>query len=495
MTSVSSATSTNQQIGSSILGSLGVGNGININTLVTQLTTAEGQPVLNQISSQESAVSSQLSAFGSFQSALSTFQTALTNLQTSNSLQADSATSSNSSIVTVTPGSGAVAGTHTVEVDQLAAQQSSITTNGFATNGVADSSVVVGTGSLTFTAASGSTFTLNKVDSSNNTLAGLANAINNASGNTFVTASIINVNNPSGSGTVAKLVLTSTNTGAANAFTVTGTDADGNNTDNSGLSQIFSSNLTLENQNPPSNAADAKFVVDGQQVTSSSNTVSNVLQGVTLNLQSASVGTSVNVGVSLNTSAISSAVNNFVSAYNALGSVIQGLDAYGGASNGPLFGDPTLENIAQQVRSMSTAAVSSVTGGYDSLAMIGVTVDQNGVMSLDSTQLNKALAADPQSVNNVFNSTSGVAVSLSNLLTNITGSGGVLSAATQSLSNQLSDLQKQQADENTYLDSYKASLQLQFSAMQSIVSQYSSTGTFLTNWINSSSGSSSSSKG
>ena len=488
MTAISSTTA-NQQIGSSILGTLGVGNGININSLVTELTNAEGQPVLSQISSQESTVSSQLSAFGSLQSALSTFQTAVTNLQTSSSLQADSATSSNTSILTVTPGSGAVSGTHTVEVDQLAAQQSSITTAGFAANGVADSTAVVGTGSLTFTTKAGSSFNLT-VDSSNDTLQGLANAINNASGNTFVSASIINVDNVDSTGTVtgtvAKLVLTSTNTGTANAFTVSGTDSDGNNTDNAGLSQIFSSNLTNRTA-----AADSVIKVDGQQATNSSNSLSNVLQGITLNLQSASVGTSVNVGVSLNTSAITTAVNNFVSAYNSLGSVIQGLDAYGGATNGALFGDPTLEDIARQVRSLSTAVVSSTTSGYNSLAMIGVSVDQNGVMSLNSTQLNTALAADPQSVNNVFNSSSGVAVTLNNAIGNFITTGGSLSAATTSLSNQLADLQKQQTDENTYLDSYKANLQQEFSAMQTIVSQYSSTGSFLTSWISSSTGSSS----
>lgn len=484
-----STTSANQQIGSSILGTLGVGNGININSLVTQLANAEGQPVLNQISSEESAVSSQLSAFGQLQSALSTFQTAVSSLQTSNSLQADSATSSNTGILTVTPGSNAVTGSHTVEVDQLAAQQSSITTAGFATKNVADSKVAVGTGSLTFTTKSGSSINLT-VDSSNNTLQGLANAINNAPGNSFVTASILNVDNVDSSGnvngTVAKLVLTATNSGTANSFTVSGTDSDGNNTDNAGLSQLFSANLTDQ-----TSAADSIIKVDGQQATNSSNSISNVLQGITLNLQSASKGTSVNVGVTLNNTAISTAVSNFVTAYNSLGSVIQGLDAYGGATNGALFGNSTLENIARQLRTMSTDVVSSATSGYNSLAMIGVTVDQNGVMALDNTKLSAALAADPSSVNNVFNSSKGVAVNLNSAISDMILTGGPLSSATTSLSNQLADLQNQQTAENAYLDSYKATLQQQFSAMQSIVSQYSSTGSFLTSWIASSTGTSS----
>ncbi|WP_347988744.1 flagellar filament capping protein FliD [Methylomonas sp. AM2-LC] len=487
MTSISSSTTNQQQLGSSILGALGVGNGLNITSIVSQLVAAEGQGAKALISSQASAINTQLSGIGQLQSALTTFQSAVTALQTNNSFQADSASSSNSSIVSVTPGTGAVAATHNVEVDQLATQQSSITNAEFA-----NSAAVVGTGSLSFTIGSGSsssTFNVN-IDSTNNTLAGVANAINNATGNTSVQASVINVDNSTHTGTVSKLVLTSTNPGTANAFTVDGTDADGNNTDSAGLSQLFTSNLTTQTA-----AQDSVIKVDGQTATNSSNSLSNVLPGLTLNLQSASVGTTVQVGVSLNTSAIASSLNNFVSAYNTLNSTIQSLQAYGGVggTNGALFGDSALQFAGDQIRTITSSVVSSATGGYNSLAMLGVTVDSSGNMALDTTKLNTALAANPQAVNNVFNSSNGVATRLSLTLINLTSSGGAINSEQNTLNAQYTALVSKQSAENKYLDSYQAALQQEYAAMQTLVSQYSSTGSFLTSWINSSNGSSSSS--
>lgn len=456
-----------------IQSSTGLGSGLNINSIVTQLVAAEGQPTYNRINKQESAINTRLSGLGTLKSALSTFQTAVNALKTGTIFQTNSATSSNSAILTVTPGTGSVAASHAIEVTHLAASQSSITTAEFA-----NTAATVGTGTLTFTSA-GSSFSLT-VDSSNNSLVGLRDAINSASGNTSVSASIVNVDNAAGTGTISKLVLTAKNSGTANAFTVSGTDNDGNNTDNSGLSQIFSANLANQ-----TTAADAVIKVDGQTATRSSNTISNVLQGVTLNLQSAVPGTTVNVGVSLNTGAISTAVNNFVNAYNTLHSTTASLGAYGGVggANGQLFADPTLEYVTNQMRTLSTGVVSSATGGYNSLAMIGVSVDKTGVMSLDSTQLNKALSANVQSVSNVFSSSDGVATRLGASLSNMLLSSGSISSQTTSLNNQLAALEKQRAAEQRYLDSYQASLQKQYAAMDALVGKYNSTSSYLTSWI------------
>jgi len=476
MTAISSTAASTSSQSQSLIQSV-TGLNVDVNSLVSSLVTAEGQATYDQINNAETAVSTHLSGLGSLSSALSSFQASLKTLQTGTVFQTDSATSSNSSILTVTPGSGAVAASHSVEVDQLATAQNSITNAEFA-----NSAAVVGTGSLTFNLGSGSTasaFTVN-IGSSNDTLAGIVNAINNATGNTSVSASIINVDSATaGKGTISKLVLTSNNTGTANAFTVTGTDS-GGGANGASLSQLFSTNLTNQ-----TTAVDAVIKVDGQKATISGNTVSDVLQGVTLGLQSAAVGTTVNVGVSLNTNAINSAVSNFVSAYNSLHTTTQSLGAFGGSggTNGPLIGNSTLEYASSQVRQLSTAVVSSASGNYNSLAMIGITVDQDGVMSLDSTTLNAALKANLQSVSNVFSSTDGVATTLNNTLTTMLQAGGAISSETQSLNSQMTALQKQATAENKQLDSYKATLQQQFTAMETVVGNYNSTGTFLTNWV------------
>jgi flagellar hook-associated protein 2 len=477
MTAISSTAATTSAQSQSLIASV---TGLNIDTtsLISSLVAAERQPVDAQINSEETADNTHLSGLGTLSSALSTFQSSLKSLQTGSVFQTDSAMSSNSAILTATPGAGAVAASHSIVVEQLATAQSSITNAEFT-----NSAAVVGTGNLTFTLGTGSTSSSFNVsiDSSNNTLAGIVNAINNATGNTAVSASIINVDSASGSGTVSKLVLTANNTGTANAFTVSGADNGGGANGNS-LSQLFSTPGNLTNQ---TNATDAVIQVDGQKATVGSNTVSDVLQGVTLGLQSAALGTTVNVGVSLNTSSISGVVSNFVSAYNNLQNTTQSLGAFGGSggTNGPLIGDATLEYATTQVRELSTAVVSSASGNYNSLAMIGITVNQDGVMSLDSTQLTAALTANIQSVSNVFSSTDGVAVQLNNTLTNLLQAGGPISSQTTSLNSQLSSLQKQATNENVLMDSYQAQLQQQFSNMDSIVGQYNDSATFLSNWI------------
>lgn len=460
----------------SIVSTTGLGSGIDIQSLVSQLATAEKQPALNAIKRQEDAANTRLSGLGTLKSALSTFQSAVSKLKDGSLFQTHNVSSSNESLLKATVGSGAVAGRYAVEVTQLAKAQKSITTSEFA-----DSSATVGTGTLTFSTTSGSTFDVT-VDGTNNTLAGIRDAINTASGNTSVTASIINVDNAAGTGTISKLVLSANNSGVDNAFTVSGTDADGNNTDSSGLSQIFSTGL-----NNQTTALDAIIQVDGQTATRSSNTISDVLQGVTLNLQAAEVGTTVNVDVTLDNTAINKTISDFVTAYNSLHTTTKSLGQYGGSTdgtgNGALIGDSTLRYVSSQLRQDTTGSVSSVSGDYNSLAMIGVSVDKDGVMSLDGTQLDSALNASLQSVSDIFSSTNGVATRLYSKLDTFLQSGGPLDSQQTSLKKQLSTLGDRRSDVESRSTAYQSMLLKQFTAMDVTVGKFNSTSNFLSSWI------------
>lgn len=462
-----------------ITSSTGLGSGIDINSLVSQLVAAEGQPTFNAIQRQTDAVNTRLSGIGSLKSALSTFQSALATLKDGSVFQANTVTSSNESILKVTAGSGSVAGAHTVQVTQLAAAQNSIATTEYANA----SSVVTATGGmLNFTYAAGSTKTAFAVSiGANATLANVRDAINGAAGNDGVTASIINVDSTVTPGTtISRLVLTSKDTGVANGFNLAVTGGD------TALNVL--NTATSGNYNTVA-AVDAKINVDGLAATRSSNTISDVLQGVTFNLQAAAVNTSVNVNVNLDNTAINKTVSNFVTAYNNLHTTTAGLGAYGGSTdgsgsgNGALIGDATLRYVTTQIRADSTNVVSSATGNYNSLAMIGVTIDKDGVMALDSAKLNAALSANLQSVSDVFSSTNGVATRLDTRLTGLLQSGGPLDSQQTSLNNQLTDLANRKTDEQTRLDSLQKSLQTQFIAMDTLVGQFKSTSTFLSNWI------------
>jgi len=460
----------------SIVSSTGLGSGIDIQSLVSQLATAEKQPAVNAIARQQEAVSTRLSGLGTLKSALSTFQTAVAKLKDDTLFKTHAAKSADESIVKATASSGSVAGNYAVEVKQLAKAQKSISNTEFAS-----SSATVGTGTLTFATTGGSSFSIT-VDSSNNTLAGIRDAINASSDNSSVTASIINVDNGTGTGTISKLVLTAKNSGTTNAFTVSGSDDDGNNADASGLSRLFTANLDEQ-----TSALDAIIEVDGQTATRSTNSISDVLQGVTLDLQKAEIGTTVNVDVSLDTDAISKAVSGFVSAYNALHSTTAALGKYGGSKdgtgNGALIGDATLRLVTSQIRQNTSASVSSASGNYNSLAMIGVTIDKNGVMSMDETDMETALNSSLSSVADVFSSDNGVATRLDDILDQFLQSGGSIDSQTTSLNNRSAQLEDRLADVETRSETFRAALLKQFTAMDVTVGQFNSTGSFLSNWI------------
>lgn len=461
-----------------IASEIGLGSGININALVGQLVASEGQPAFNAIQRQEDAVNTRLSGLGSLKSALSDFQSVIEDLKDGSLFKSHQATSSDDSILSANASAGSVAGIYSVEVMSLAERQKSISLAEFT-----DASEIVGTGTLSFASASGASFDLT-IDATNNSLLSIRDAINSASDNDFVTASIINVDNATSTGTISKLVITSKEPGTENAFTVTGSDDEGLD-DATGLSRIFTTQLDEQ-----TSAKDAVIEVDGQTATRSTNSITDVLQGITLDLNKAAIGTKVEVNVTLDNQAIEETIDQFVSAYNALHSTTQSLGQFGGSTdgsgsgNGALIGDSTLRYVNTQIRQLAADPVSSAASDYNSLAMVGITIDKDGVMSLDKSELATALSANLQSVSDVFSSSDGVAVRLDNRLDQFLQSGGTLDSQESSLKRRLSSLQDRRDDVQLRLDNLQRTLLKQFTAMDVAVGQFNATGSFLNNWIN-----------
>ena len=461
----------------SIVSTTGLGSGIDIQSIVKQLVTAEGQPQLNAIKRQESTTNTRLSGLGTLKNALSDFQNAVNKLKDNNLFKAHTASSSDETILKASAGSGSISGTFGIEVVSLARAQKSVSF------GFASATETVGTGRLSFSQGINSLFDIT-IDSSNNTLAGIRDAINNASNNSSVTASIINVDDGN-NGTTSKLVLTSKTTGTANEFQITALDDDGVNDDESGLSKVLPDLVTSPSIQIA--ATDAKLKIDGQSVTRSTNSITDAVQGLTLDLKSAKVGTVIDVEVNLDNDSINKTITDFVSAYNKLHAATKDLGKYGGntngAGNGALLGDATLRYISSQLRQDSSNTVSSATGNYNSLAMIGIKIDKDGAMSLDSTALSDALKKDLNSVSNVFASETGVANRLSSKLNNFLQSGGPLDSQQTSLKNRLSSLTEKRTDVEDRLASLEKSLLKQFTAMDVSVGRFNNTGSFLSNWI------------
>jgi len=490
----------------SIVSSVGLGSGIDIQDIVSKLSKAESQPALNAISRQKTIADTRLSGLGTLKSALSDFQAVVAKFKDGSLFKTHKSTSSDETILKVTAGTGSAAGSYAVKVTQLAAAQKSITAAEFT-----DSAALVGGGTLTIGTGSAS---FEVTTAGTTTLEGLRDAINGASDNSLVTASIINVDHvtvsalpvqiedpdrlgedppvmidnpdwgsddPLHGTTVSRLVLTAKDTGVENKFTVTANEGGFG----PGLSRFASDSLQSQ-----VDAADAIIEIDGQTATRSSNSISDVLTGVTLNLQKVSAGTTVNVNVGVDNEAIKTAVNEFVTAYNKLSSTTQSLGKYGGSTdgsgsgNGALIGNSTLRYISSQLRQNATDEVfPATTNKINSLAMIGVTIDKDGVMSLDSTKLDAALAADSQSLSNVFSSSQGVAVRMHNRLSGFLQSGGPLDTQRSSLKKQLSALESRKLDIQERQNNVEAMLLKQFTAMDISVGSFNSTGNFLSNWL------------
>lgn len=459
----------------SISSSTGLGSGMDLNGIVTQLVTAEGQPQFNAITKQETAAQSRLSGLGTLKSALSTFQTTVQKLKDGSAFKATQAVSSNESVLKVTTGVGSVAGTHSVKVTQLAKAQQSVTATEY-TNSAAAVADVGGTLDFTFPTGSTKTAFSITVDSTNNTLARIRDAINSSASNNGITASIINVDSTVTPGTtVSKLVFTAKDSGSINGFTLTTTGGD------AGLDKL---NTATSANYSTTSAADAIISIDGQTATRSTNSMTDVIQGVTLDLQSlqSPTDTAVNVNVSLDSTAINKTITDFVSGYNTFRTATSNLSKQGSSSgsNGTLVGDSTLLSITSKLRQDTTNTVSSATSSYNSLAMIGISIDKDGVMSLDSTKLNSALSANLSSVSDVFSSSDGVATRLNSRLTGYLQSGGSLDTQQTSLGKQLKSLTTKRADVQLRLDNLQKGLQKQFIAMDLAVGQLKSTASFLT---------------
>lgn len=444
----------------------GIGSGLDIQSIVSKLVSAEGQPKQQLLQQQQSGYNTTLSALGKLKSALSDVQTAADKLQNLDTFKTRSVSVSDSTILSATASPGTALGTYKVEVQQLATAQK------LASTGFASATSTVGSGQLAITSGTDN-FTVSVA--AGDTLQTIRDNINAASGNSNVQASIVNVDNGTG-GTVSKLVLTSKATGSANTINVAVTDSDGNNTDTSGLSALASNNLTQV-----AAAQDSIIKLDGMTVTQSSNSVSNAVTGLTLNLNKAQVGTTVGVTVGADNAPVTDALQSFVDKYNAFQSVYSKLTAYNADSKqaGPLLGDATARGVFDGLRNMlGTNLVPGAT--IQNLADVGIQIDKNGVMSLDKTKANSALTADPTAVKTLLaDANQGLAARVDSQVKPYLQFGGVFDSRQKSLNDQISRNRDAQTALQNRLDQYRKSLMAQYTAMDTMVGQMNSTLSYL----------------
>ncbi|CAO96469.1 flagellar filament capping protein FliD [Erwinia tasmaniensis] len=464
------------------ISTLGIGSGLDLSSTLDKLQTAE-KDALKPISTQQTAYTAKLSAYSTMKSALETFQTANSKLNSADLFSA-SKTSSSSGAFSATTTSAAAAGSYSINVTSLAKAQT-------LTTGVqSSSSTALASGDSTLSIKlAGSDKTVDvSISAADSSLTGIRDAINKA--NAGVNASIIKAGDGS-----YRLSLTSAKTGTDNAMTLS---VSGDSTLQSMLnySGTGSSNLTQSVA-----AQNAKLSVNNVEIESSSNNISDALEGITLNLSDVTSGNQT-LTISKDSSATATAIADWATAYNTLLDTFNTLTKYTAvktntatqdSSNGPLLGDSTLRNIQSQMKQMLTNTASTST--FKSLSQIGITSDPtSGKLKTDTTALDAAVTKDPDGIKAMIvgdGKTTGIASKMATSLTGWLSSSGEIQTAKDGVSKTLTSLSAQYTKVSDRIDATIARLKKQFTALDLTVSKLNSTSDYLTAQFDNSSKSSS----
>jgi len=388
----------------------GIGSGLDVNGILEQLVAAERLPTENRLNFKEATLQAELSAFGSIKSAVSTFQSSLSNLKSASSFTTTGVNVGDTDVLTATTTSVAQEGSYSVETQSLAQAHS------LASIAFDKLDETIGSGTLTFSFGEtdydpGTSFIANDdtytnfeknterssesivIDSSNNTVTGIRDAINEK--DIGVSASIVD------DGAGYRLLLTSTQQGLDNSLEISVDEGTGGtNTNTEGLSLLaFNENATNVEQTQA--AQDAKITVNGLTLFRESNSLTGAIPGVTLNIKKLGT-TQVNVTNTSNTQAQAN-ISIFVNSFNDLTTTFNSLTKFGGENeeNGILLGDTTSKNVLQQIRRENGNAINNG-GTFNSLASIGITTQRDGTLSLDAKKLSDAFTDDFDSVARLF---------------------------------------------------------------------------------------------
>ncbi len=448
--------------------------------LVSQLMAVERRPV-DTLNASVADNESRISSLGTLSSLVASFQSATRTLNTA--LTQFTATASAAGAFAATAGSTAVPGDYSVEVSRLAQAQNLVAA------GQASASAAIGDGTPTtlsfdFGTVSGGTFANGVysgasftsdgnapaaivIDSTNNTLAGIRDAINAA--NFGVSATLVN----DGSGTPFRLALASTETGAARSLRIGVSGGDGSLAGLLAYDPAGTQNLSQTRA-----AQDASLTVNGIPIASTRNAVEGAIQGVTLTL-TGTTAAAATLTVARDVEAIKSAASGFVDAYNALASQLKSRTAFGSstAAAGSLAGDATVRGLQDQLRDLFNTPAAG--GSFARLAEVGIAFQKDGSLALDSAAFESAVASDFSGVLNLFSSPTGYATRLLTLANATIGVGGSFDLRTQTLRDRIKNQNDEIERQEIRLDAIQQRLTREFTNLNLLLSRLNSTSTFL----------------
>ena len=443
---------------SSIANSLGFGSGVDTKQLVTDLAAASREPKIQRVAQLTQQNQTRISALAQARSDLDGFADSLGQMVSDGTLRS-TPTVSDESVLSATSRAGLSADSFaaTIEVTQLARAQTAY--SGI----IADKAAAIGTGTMTLTVGG-----VNKtitIGATNNSLDGLAKAIN-ASG-AGVTASI--VADEGGHRIILKGA-----TGEAGAFTLTADS--GADSGLAAFSYGSGGAMTLGQS-----AVNAEFKIDGVAFSRASNIIDDVVPGMSLTLKKAAPGQSVDIGASRPLDMIKQTVGDFVAVYNQLKKSLQSASAMSGPTTG-------LRELERELQALVGKMLTSH-GSINKLSDIGIGSTKDGLLSLDSAKLEKALATDAGAVEALFNpqrdathteaTDPGIAFALDAIRDKAVATDGVIDRVSKSLEAKKETLAEQLEKIETREDSYKARLEKQFGGLDAKLAAFKATQSYL----------------
>ena len=470
------------------ISSLGIGSGLDSNSIVSKLVALEKQPLV-QLQAKAKLETTQISAFSKVQSEFSDLATAAAAMLSPTAWSTRAATSSNTSVATITVDPTAQATSFSLDVDQLAAAQSNasagVPTGALVGAGTLKIQLGTWSGTTTKSFAAGTTPSVSIAVSATDTVTTLAAKINKA--NAGVVATSFN------DGTQDRLLLRSSNTGEASGFQVLASDVAGTTpiTDGTGVSRFaFDPSNTVDPAYGMASAtagaaqygADAKARINGLAVTSKSNTLGSNIPGVTINLLAT---TTINYGsvtppetkapitmrVSEDVTPAVKTVQNFVTAYNAVFSDLAALTKYEASTKTPgLFqGDAAVVGLQRVLRSI-TSSLSSGSSAYQNLNQVGIEQQLDGTLSINTAKLATAANNGTElqklfSTNNNNTLTNGFGLKFRDLAAGAVAAGGAVSNKANALQKQLDTNSAEQDKVNARADALQTRLVAQYSAL------------------------------
>jgi flagellar hook-associated protein 2 len=445
----------------------GLATGLDTNSIVEQLMNLERVPI-TRLEADKTWLNNRLSAFTELDTRMKSFADSIKNLNYRDTLLKRSVKQSSTEYLSANVSREALPGTsYQVEVVSLAQVQKSVAASGVASK----TSATFGTGTLNLT-VDGTSHSLN-IAADDNSLEGIMAAINEA--DLGVTAAIIS----DGSATPYRLVLTGENVGKTFSLDDSGLTG---GTDTLGDFNVDDGNGTIINP-PVQEATQAHVRVDTVDIYSDSNTLTEAIPGVTLDLLQAKQGTTTSLNISIDKSSIKSTIEAFAKGYNEVISFISGQSVINEEGGGVLGGDSGINAIKRHLQNMLTQPFKN-SGVFTTMSQLGFETQKDGTLEIDDTTLSAAIGSNLDSVVSLLageDGAEGVATKFKNYLYEMTNSGtGMLKGRKESINSNLKRIDTKIDSMEARLEQRQKTLESQFSAMETLVSGLNSQGSYLT---------------